>query len=79
MALELMKANYGLDIVHVPYKAADQAMPGLIANQTQMMFTSLSVVGAQVKAGKVRALAMTTPATLDLVMVLPAFFSAPPG
>ena len=59
LAAELFKRLSGADIVHVPYKSADQASLALLASQVDMMFTSYPVVGGQVRAGKLRLLAST--------------------
>jgi len=67
---ELMKREAGIDIVHVPYKGTTQAMQDLLGGQIGMMFGSAPTLMPQVKAGKLRALAVTTakrsPAAPDL-------------
>jgi tripartite-type tricarboxylate transporter receptor subunit TctC len=67
---ELMKREAGIDIVHVPYKGTTQAMQDLLGGQIGMMFGSAPTLMPQVKAGKLRALAVTTakrsPAASDL-------------
>jgi tripartite-type tricarboxylate transporter receptor subunit TctC len=76
LAAELFKQMARVDIVHVPYKAADQAGAALIGGQVQMMFTAFSVVGPQAKAGKVRPLAMTPLARSKLAPELPTMSEA---
>jgi tripartite-type tricarboxylate transporter receptor subunit TctC len=67
---ELMKREASIDIVHVPYKGTTQAMRDLLGGQIGMMFGSAPTLMPQVKAGKLRALAVTTarrsPAAPDL-------------
>ena len=46
-------------MTHVPYKAAQQGVADLIGGQVQLMFDSKSSIGAQVKAGRVRGIAVT--------------------
>ena len=60
LAAELFKTMTKTDIVHVPYKGGAPAMIDLIAGQTQLVFSSAPTAVPQVKAGKVRALAVTT-------------------
>jgi tripartite-type tricarboxylate transporter receptor subunit TctC len=81
LAGELFKAEARVDMVHIPYKGGAPAMQDLLAGQTQLMFDNLANALPQVKAGKLRALAVTTlkraPAVPDLPTVaesgLPGF------
>jgi tripartite-type tricarboxylate transporter receptor subunit TctC len=59
LAGELLKSMAGIQMIHVPYKTASQAVVDLIAGQTTLYFSS--VVGAlpHAKAGKLRALGLT--------------------
>jgi tripartite-type tricarboxylate transporter receptor subunit TctC len=57
---ELLKSSAGLDIQHVPYKGSPPAIAGLLGGEVAMMFANLTDIGAQLKAGKLRALAVTT-------------------
>jgi tripartite-type tricarboxylate transporter receptor subunit TctC len=70
LASELFKATAGIDIVHVPYKGTGQALTDLVGGQVQMMMSSLLPAMPQVKAGRLRALAVTsakrTPVLPDL-------------
>jgi tripartite-type tricarboxylate transporter receptor subunit TctC len=59
MAGELFKSMAGVDIVHVPHKGSDQARTALLGGQVEMMFDAISTMMAQVRAGKVKALATT--------------------
>jgi tripartite-type tricarboxylate transporter receptor subunit TctC len=57
---ELLKSNGGnLDIVHVPYKSAAEQVTSVMTNQTQLAFPALQIALPLVKAGKLRALAVT--------------------
>jgi tripartite-type tricarboxylate transporter receptor subunit TctC len=60
LAGELFKTMAGVDMVHIPYKGGAPAMQDLLAGQTQLMFDNLANALGQVKAGKLRALAVTT-------------------
>jgi tripartite-type tricarboxylate transporter receptor subunit TctC len=57
---ELFKMMAGVDLVHVPYRGEALAITDLIAGQVQMMFATTAVANEHIKAGKVRALALTT-------------------
>jgi tripartite-type tricarboxylate transporter receptor subunit TctC len=60
MAGELMKSQAKISAVHIPYAGAAPAQLGLLAGQTDFMFDNLASATAQIKAGRLRALAMTT-------------------
>jgi tripartite-type tricarboxylate transporter receptor subunit TctC len=57
---ELFKALTGVEMVHVPYKGAQPALTDLIAGQVQVMFATSASVVPYVKAGRLRALAVTS-------------------
>ncbi len=67
---ELLKSMAGIDVIHVPYKGLSPALTEVIGGQIQYSFGSWSTVGPFVKAGKLRALAVTSakrsPVTPDL-------------
>jgi len=71
LAGELFKTMAGIDMTHVPYKGAAPAMQDLIGGQIQLMFDNLASSLAQVRAGKVRALAVTTSKRSALAPELP--------
>jgi tripartite-type tricarboxylate transporter receptor subunit TctC len=71
LAGELFKVDAGVDMVHVPYKGAAPATQALLAGDTQLMFDNLANAMAQVKAGKLRALAVTTAERSKLAPELP--------
>ena len=60
LAGELFKAMAGVDMVHVPYKGAQPALTDVIAGQCQLMFATSASVIPYIKAGRLRALAVTT-------------------
>ena len=81
LAGELFNVMAGVDMVHIPYKGAAPATTDLLAGQVQLMFDNLANALPNVKAGKLRALAVTTlkrsPAMPDLPTIaesgLPGF------
>ena len=57
MAGELLKAMAGIDLLHVPYKGSSGARTDIVAGHVNVMFDAMTTMAAQVKAGKVKALA----------------------
>jgi tripartite-type tricarboxylate transporter receptor subunit TctC len=57
---ELFKAMAGVDMTHVPYKGSAAAITDLISGQVQVMFDNLPSSLPQIKAGKLRAIAVTS-------------------
>ena len=60
LAVELFKVMANVNIVHIPFKGAGPAVTALLSNQVQIMFASAGSVAAALKAGRLRALAVTT-------------------
>jgi tripartite-type tricarboxylate transporter receptor subunit TctC len=60
LSAELFKAMAGVDMVHIPYKGAQPALTDVIAGQCQVMFATSASAIPYVKAGRLRALAVTT-------------------
>ena len=59
---ELFKSMTGCQMVHIPYKGAGPALTDLLGNQVQVMFDNLPSSAGHIKAGKLRALAVTSEA-----------------
>lgn len=68
---ELFASKTGADLLHVPYKGAVPASTDLLGGQVQAMFDSISNSAPHVKAGKLRALAVLTPARSPLMPDVP--------
>ena len=81
---ELFNSMAGVSVVHVPFKGAVEALTGLLGGQTDFMFASASSAIPQVKAGRLKALAVTgaqrVPSLPDLPTMseagLPGFVAA---
>lgn len=61
IAAEVFKDAAGIQITHVPYKGSAAALVDLVSGQVQMSFDTMPSVIGQIKAGKLRALAVTSP------------------
>jgi tripartite-type tricarboxylate transporter receptor subunit TctC len=79
LAGELFKAMTGTDIVHVPYRGAAPAVTDLLAGQVQMMFPSTASSAGHVKAGKLRALGVTSATRWEMLPDVPAVGEFVPG
>jgi tripartite-type tricarboxylate transporter receptor subunit TctC len=79
LAGELFKMMAGVDLVHTPFRGADGAQAGLVEGRAQVMFSILPEAIANIRAGKLRALAATTAARLELLPDLPAVGEFVPG
>ena len=62
IGMEIFKSMTGASMTQVPYKGAAPAMIDIIAGQVQLMFTSTVSAAAHMKSGRLRALAITSPA-----------------
>ncbi len=71
LAGELFKSLAGVDMAHIPYKGAAAAMQDLLGGRVDLMFDNFASSLAQVKAGKIRALAVTTAKRTALAPELP--------
>jgi tripartite-type tricarboxylate transporter receptor subunit TctC len=60
LGMEYLKVALGLDIVHVPYKGASLVIPDLVNGAIPVALSALTVAGAQLKAGKLIPLALTS-------------------
>ena len=60
LAGELFKSMAGVDIVHVPYKANGPALTDLVAGRVQMLFATPASASPHIKAGRLKALAVTS-------------------
>jgi tripartite-type tricarboxylate transporter receptor subunit TctC len=60
LALEQLKSLYGVDVMPILYKGAGPAVTDLLGGQVQLMFSSFPSVQPYIKAGRLRALAVTS-------------------
>ncbi len=71
LAGELFKTEARVDMVHIPYKGGAPALQALLAGDTQLMFDNLANSTPQLKAGRLKALAVTTARRSALAPELP--------
>jgi tripartite-type tricarboxylate transporter receptor subunit TctC len=71
LAAELFKSKTGTDIVHVPYGGDTPALNDLLAGTVQLAFMSVASTAPQIRAGKLRALAVTSASRSDALPDLP--------
>jgi tripartite-type tricarboxylate transporter receptor subunit TctC len=79
IACELFKMMAGVNLVHVPYRGGAPAVTDLIGGQIQVIFAPLSESIQQIKAGQLRALAVTTAARLNVLPDTPTVADFVPG
>ena len=73
---ELFKAMAGVDITHIPYKGAGASVTDLLGGHVDLAFLSLSSVVPQLKAKRLRALAITSARRSALMPEIPTFAEA---
>jgi tripartite-type tricarboxylate transporter receptor subunit TctC len=71
MDAELLKSLTGIEILHIPYRGGMPAVAALLANETDMMFLSAVGLQAHIKAGKLRAIAVTSKERTSLFTDVP--------
>ncbi len=84
LGFEMMKAQTGTFVVHIPYRGAAQILPDVISGQVPIGVVSATAAMAQARAGKLRAVAIMSPVKLGgaddllpLASALPGFDAAP--
>src|ERR1043166_1182400 len=73
LAAEGVKTVAGVNMIHVPYKGAAPAITDLIGGHADLAFTSPPAVLTQLQQGRLKALAITTPARYHLLPQTPTF------
>ena len=79
LAGEMFKAQAGLFMVHIPYAGGNPAQLGLLAGQVDLSFDNLASASANIKSGRLRALAVTTAARASAMPDLPSIAEAGRG
>jgi tripartite-type tricarboxylate transporter receptor subunit TctC len=78
-AFELFKKQAGVDVVHIPYKGAAPIVPDLLSGQIPLAIISASPALAQSRAGKLKAIALSSPVKLAAAPDWPALADTLPG
>lgn len=73
LAMELLKVNTGLHMVHIPYRGAAPALADLVGGQIPAMMVDLASAASFIKAGKIRALAVANATRLQQLPDVPTF------
>ena len=76
---ELLRLTTGVEMLHVPYRGGAPALTDLLGGQVQMMFSPLPESIATIKAGKLRALAVTTASRVEALPDVPTVAETIPG
>ena len=73
LAGEMLKKKAGIDLVHVPYKGISLAVPAVIAGEVQLTFAGIATSMPQLKAGRIKAIAIGGKARSPLLPQVPTF------
>lgn len=76
LTMELLKATAGIDIVHVPFNGSPPAVTATAQGDTQMLFAVMQPLQAQINAGRLRAIAVTTAKRFPLLPDIPTVAEA---
>ncbi len=79
LSVELFRSITRLDMNHVPYKGAGQANAAVVGGEVQMLFTSPLAAAPFIKAGRVRALGVTSKKRVAMIEQAPAIAELLPG
>jgi tripartite-type tricarboxylate transporter receptor subunit TctC len=79
LAGAMFKTAAGIDVVHVPYKGAPEIVASMLSGQTQLAFPTFSTALPQVRAGKLRGLAVTSAKRNPQLPDVPTLLEAMPN
>lgn len=73
---EMLKATGALDVQHIPYKGSSPATQAILSNEVSFVFSTMPPAVANARAGKLRALAVTTPKRVPAAPDVPTMIEA---
>ena len=76
LASELFATSQGITVTHIPYKGSSPATQAIMANDVSFVFSTMPPAVSAVKGGKLRALAVTTPARVSTAPDVPTMIEA---
>ena len=79
LAMEMLKRTAGIEVRHIPYKGTPPAVTDLIGGQVDMLVTSIAGPIEQVKAGRLKILAVSSPERLDQLPQVATIAETLPG
>ena len=79
LVAEILKSVGGFDATHVPFNGSPPAVLSTVQGETQMIFAVMAPLQAQIQAGKLRAIGVTTPQRFRLMPDIPAIAETYPG
>jgi tripartite-type tricarboxylate transporter receptor subunit TctC len=79
LAAEMLKQQAGLFAVHIPYNGGNPAQLALLSGQVDFNIDNLATAAPNIRSGKLRALAVTTPTRSELLPGVPAIAETYPG
>ena len=79
LAMEMFNQRAGIKMVHVPYKGSGQALPDVLANNVQAMFTGVSQALPHIESGKLKGLAVGASTRIQAAPGIPMLAETFPG
>ena len=76
LASEMLKTSAGVDVLHVPYKGSNPATAAILGGEVTFVFSTMPPAISNAKAGKLRALAVTTPARVAPAPEIPTMIES---
>jgi tripartite-type tricarboxylate transporter receptor subunit TctC len=73
---ELLKSITGINLTHIPYKGSPPGVAAVVAGEVSMMFANLTDIGGQLRAGKVKPLAVTSASRATALTEVPTLAEA---